>query len=53
MDTDLVFKDDRLLMAFPELYKPSRERQYYSNKLFLTYLFDAVVQVSRHIVEFE
>ena len=38
--------DDDVLMALPELYRYGREGHWYSNKLFLVYMFDGIVQVS-------
>ncbi|KAI0647599.1 phospholipid-translocating P-type ATPase [Trametes meyenii] len=36
--------DDHVLMAMPELYSHSRNHEYFGNKLFLTYMFDGIVQ---------
>ncbi|KAH9950331.1 phospholipid-translocating P-type ATPase [Amylocystis lapponica] len=36
--------DDHVLMALPELYRPSREGQYFNLRLFLIYMMDGVVQ---------
>ncbi|KAI1791774.1 hypothetical protein LXA43DRAFT_888661, partial [Ganoderma leucocontextum] len=36
--------DDHVLMALPELYHRSKSREYFGTKLFLTYMFDGVVQ---------
>ncbi|EMD38048.1 hypothetical protein CERSUDRAFT_113198 [Gelatoporia subvermispora B] len=36
--------DDHVLMALPELYRPSREGKYFGMGLFLVYMFDGVVQ---------
>ena len=43
--SDAVFIDDHVLMALPELYRHSKNHEYFSIKLFLIYMFDGVVQV--------
>lgn len=37
--------DDHVLMALPELYKHSRNGEYFNLKLFMIYLLDAAYQV--------
>ncbi|TFK89441.1 phospholipid-translocating P-type ATPase [Polyporus arcularius HHB13444] len=36
--------DDHVLMAMPELYRHSKNHEYFGTKLFLIYMFDGVVQ---------
>ncbi|KAH9928461.1 phospholipid-translocating P-type ATPase [Epithele typhae] len=36
--------DDQVLMALPEMYKHSKKHDYFGTKLFLIYMFEAVVQ---------
>ncbi|RPD56361.1 phospholipid-translocating P-type ATPase [Lentinus tigrinus ALCF2SS1-7] len=36
--------DDHVLMAMPELYRHSKNHEYFGTKLFLIYMFDALVQ---------
>ena len=38
--------DDDILMELPELYRYGREGYWYSTKLFIIYMLDAVYQVS-------
>ena len=35
-------------MALPELYRHSKNHEYFGTKLFLIYMFDGVIQVSIH-----
>ena len=39
--------DDHVLMDLPELYKHSRNGEYFNLKLFLVYLVDGAYQVSK------
>ena len=41
----MVFLDDHVLMALPEMYRHSKKHEYFGTKLFLTYMFEATVQV--------
>ncbi|TBU65246.1 phospholipid-translocating P-type ATPase [Dichomitus squalens] len=36
--------DDHVLMALPELYRHSKNHEYFGTKLFLVYMFDGVLQ---------
>ncbi|TCD68462.1 hypothetical protein EIP91_010748 [Steccherinum ochraceum] len=38
--------DDHVLMALPELYRHSREGEYFTMKLFLIYMFDGLYQAT-------
>jgi phospholipid-translocating ATPase len=42
----VLVKDAHVLMAVPELYRYGREGYWYSQKSFLIYMFDGLVQVS-------
>jgi len=39
--------DDHVLMALPSLYRYGREGKYFGEKLFLVFMSEGVVQVSR------
>jgi hypothetical protein len=41
----IMYTDDDILMALPELYRKGREGKWFGTKLFLIYMFDGVVQV--------
>ena len=41
--------DDHVLMDLPELYKHSRNGEYFNFKLFFIYLLDGAYQVSKRV----
>ena len=46
----MFVSDDHVLMAMPELYRHSKNHEYFGTKLFLIYMLDAVMQVRHRFV---
>lgn len=40
----MVFLDDHVLMALPEMYRHSKKHEYFGTKLFLAYMLEATAQ---------